>query len=133
VLGPTRVQRVPLAAAYIAGMVSYRGEVLTTVSLRVLLGGDEVLNGSIVVLDSVGDTQLSEQFGLLVDGVDGVVDVGRELLRDNLLAVSEAYSGLCCGAFRTSVGLIVELDGGRLNPVWLAGQTREGIREGSRP
>ena len=38
VLGATAPQRVPLAPAYIAGVVPYRGEVLTTVSLRALLG-----------------------------------------------------------------------------------------------
>jgi len=38
VLGTTAPQRVPLAPEYIAGVVSYRGEVLTTVSFRALLG-----------------------------------------------------------------------------------------------
>ena len=38
VLGHTTPQRVPLAPEYIAGVVPYRGEVLTAVSLRVLLG-----------------------------------------------------------------------------------------------
>jgi chemotaxis signal transduction protein len=38
VLGTTTPQRVPLAPEYIAGVVPYRGEVLTTVSFRALLG-----------------------------------------------------------------------------------------------
>ena len=38
VLGPSVPQRVPLAPEYIAGVVPYRGEVLTTVSFRALLG-----------------------------------------------------------------------------------------------
>ena len=38
VLGGRTVQRVPLAPAYIGGIVPYRGEVLTAVSFRALLG-----------------------------------------------------------------------------------------------
>ena len=38
VLGTTAPQRVPLAPEYIAGVVPYRGDVLTTVSFRALLG-----------------------------------------------------------------------------------------------
>ena len=38
VLGATVPQRVPLAPEYIAGVVPYRGEVLTTVCFRMLLG-----------------------------------------------------------------------------------------------
>ncbi len=38
VLGERDLQRVPMAPAFIAGVVPYRGEVLTTVNLRALLG-----------------------------------------------------------------------------------------------
>ena len=39
--GSRAPQRVPLAPAYIAGVMPYRGEVLTTVSLRALLGMED--------------------------------------------------------------------------------------------
>ena len=38
VLGERDLQRVPMSPAFIAGVVPYRGEVLTTVNLRALLG-----------------------------------------------------------------------------------------------
>ena len=38
ILGAPATQTVPLAPAYIGGLVHYRGEVLTAVSLRSLLG-----------------------------------------------------------------------------------------------
>ena len=37
IVGATRPQPVPLAPAYVGGLVHYRGDVLTTVSLRQLL------------------------------------------------------------------------------------------------
>ena len=41
VLGAWAMQKIPLAPAYIAGVIPNRGEVLTTVSLRALLGLEE--------------------------------------------------------------------------------------------
>ena len=41
VLGKRELQRVPMAPAFIAGVVPYRGEVLTTVNFRALLGMEE--------------------------------------------------------------------------------------------
>src|ERR1700761_8188986 len=41
VLGSWNLQRIPLAPAYIAGVIANRGAVLTTVSLRALLGLEE--------------------------------------------------------------------------------------------
>ena len=38
IVGSTRPQPVPLAPEYVGGLVHYRGDVLTTVSLRHLLG-----------------------------------------------------------------------------------------------
>src|ERR1700750_3496312 len=38
VLGERDLQRVPMSPPFIAGVVPYRGEVLTTVNLRALLG-----------------------------------------------------------------------------------------------
>ncbi len=38
IVGAARPQPVPLAPAFVGGLVHYRGDVLTTVSLRQLLG-----------------------------------------------------------------------------------------------
>src|SRR5208283_2211159 len=71
IVGSTRPQPVPLAPACVGGLVHYRGDVLTTISLRRLLGlppndGKQ----DILVLEST-----SGCFGLLVDSVGEVLTV----------------------------------------------------------
>jgi purine-binding chemotaxis protein CheW len=129
VLGIRVVQRIPLAPKYIAGAVSYRGEVLTTVSLRALLGMPTIaVETWVIVVDGEAKRQGSaEQFGLMVDAVGGVTMVTRDLLRENPPALSETYRGLCCGAFRTPEGLLVELDPERLRPERLAERSPGGL------
>jgi purine-binding chemotaxis protein CheW len=71
IVGGARPQPVPLAPAFVGGLVHYRGDVLTTVSLRQLLAQppkDGVQD--ILVLESKG-----ECFGLLVDSVGEVLTV----------------------------------------------------------
>ena len=60
VLGKARLNRVPLAPAYIGGVLAYRGEVVTAVSLRALLGGPAA-EGTRCVLVLDGD-QNEERF-----------------------------------------------------------------------
>ena len=117
VLGDAVPQRVPLAPEYIAGVVSYRGEVLTTVSFRTLLGvtgGDG--QGCVLVLDDEGE----ERFGLLVDGVGGVLEVKCGSLEENPRSLDVRSMELFDGTYRTDEGLIVHLDPRRLRPVRLA-------------
>ena len=124
VVGVTPVQRVPLAPACIAGMVSYRGEVLTTVSLRALLGMEPKRGLScLLVLD--GDVTWdggAEQFGLMVDGVGGVVAVDDDLLASNPPPLEERLKRLYKAAYRVRAGLIVELDPERMRPGVLGSQ-----------
>src|SRR6185503_3095041 len=62
VLGKRDLQRVPMAPAYIGGVVPYRGEVLTTVNLRALLGMGE--NGAASCVLVLEDDVIAERFGL---------------------------------------------------------------------
>ncbi len=71
IVGSARPQPVPLAPAYVGGLVHYRGDVLTTVSLRHLLGlPPKDGHQDILVLESAGGC-----FGLLVDSVGEVLTV----------------------------------------------------------
>ncbi len=94
VLGVRTIHRVPLAPDFIAGMVAYRGEVLTTVSLRSTLGkddqGPELEHGRepercVLVLDGGVDWKGDvEHFGLAVEAMGRVVaDPERETLAEN--------------------------------------------------
>jgi purine-binding chemotaxis protein CheW len=113
-----RLNRVPLAPAYVGGVLAYRGEVVTAVSLRVLLG-DAAVDGPSCVLVLDGDEN-EERFGLLVDSVGGVVMVERGMMAANPSTLDEASRALFSGAFRTEEGLLVQLDPERLKPSRLA-------------
>jgi purine-binding chemotaxis protein CheW len=118
VLGKARLHRVPLAPAFIGGVIAYRGEVVSAVSLRALLSLPPTdAPGCVLVLD--GD-HAEERFGLMVDSVGGVVMVDPASVSPNPSTLDEASRALFSGAFRTEHGLLVQLDPERLQPSMLA-------------
>ena len=118
VMGKTTPQRVPLAPEYIAGVVPYRGEVLTTVSLRALLGVERCTGeNSVLVLD---DEENEQRFGLMVDGVGGVVMMGLDALEANPGALDVRSLALFDGAYRMASGLMIRLEPRKLRPSRLA-------------
>ncbi|MGA1983238.1 MAG: chemotaxis protein CheW [Acidobacteriaceae bacterium] len=118
VLGASTPLRVPLAPEYIAGVVPYRGEVLTTVSLRALLGLEKGSpTGCVLVFD---DEQNNERFGLLVDAIGGVATLARNTLEPNPSTLDASSMALFDGAYRMQPGLMVRLDPQRLRPSQLA-------------
>jgi purine-binding chemotaxis protein CheW len=118
VLGTTTPQRVPLAPGFIAGVVPYRGEVLTTVSLRALLGVPECSGKNcVLVFDS---EENEERFGLMVDSVGGVVAMDANALQTNPGGLDARSQELFDGTLRTDSGLMVHLDPQRLGPSHLA-------------
>lgn len=114
VLGKRELQRVPLAPTMIGGVVPYRGEVLTTVNFRALLGM-EVHSGTscVLVLD---DDEGGERFGLMVDEVGGVVTVNRRMLEANPSTLETRCKWLFDGAYKMPTGLMVQLDPKKLRP-----------------
>jgi purine-binding chemotaxis protein CheW len=118
VLGNAGLNRVPLAPAWVGGVIAYRGEVITAVSLRALLGQPAGENQRcVLVLDGDAD---EERFGLIVDKVGGVVMVERGAIAANPSTLDEASRALFCGAFRTAEGLLVQLDPERIRPSRIA-------------
>ena len=112
VLGPRKVQAVPLAPAFLAGVLAYRGEVLAAVDLRCLLGlPPKQEQGRLLVLDGGGNP-----FGLLVDWVGGVVEVEPKMLGANPTTLDRNSKALFRGAYRVPEGLLVQLDADRLRP-----------------
>lgn len=118
VLGGRELQRVPLAPAFIGGVVPYRGEVLTTVSFRALLGLTEKAETNCVLV--LEDEDASQRFGLVVDAVGGVVMVSRRMLEANPSTLDARGKWLFDGAYKTEDGLMVQLDPQRLQPTKLA-------------
>ncbi|HEX7159310.1 MAG TPA: chemotaxis protein CheW [Edaphobacter sp.] len=118
VLGGRELQRVPMAPAFIGGVVPYRGEVLTTVSFRALLGLTENTEANCVLV--LEDEDASQRFGLVVDSVGGVVTVNRKMLETNPSTLDARGRWLFDGAYKMQSGLLVQLDPQRLQPSRLA-------------
>jgi purine-binding chemotaxis protein CheW len=136
VLGERDLQRVPLSPEFVAGVVPYRGEVLTAVNLRALLGM-ETRTGSCCVL-VMEDDEAAERFGLVVDAVGGVVTVSRKMLEANPCTLEERGMWLFDGAYKMESSLMVRLDPQKLCPSRLAEtglfkrmRTGDGMQRGS--
>ena len=115
IVGNARPQPVPLAPGFVGGLVHYRGDVLTTVSLRQVLGLP-AREGSqdILVLESAGGS-----FGLLVDSVGEVLTVSQADYEPNPSILDERRRNLLAGAYKLKDGLLVMLDPDRLDPMRL--------------
>jgi purine-binding chemotaxis protein CheW len=115
IVGAARPRPVPLAPAFVGGLVHYRGDVLTTVSLRQLLalppkeGAQDIL-----VLESKGGC-----FGLLVDSVGEVLTASAADYEPNPSILEERPRQLLAGAYKLKDGLLVMLDPDRLDPMRL--------------
>jgi purine-binding chemotaxis protein CheW len=118
VLGERDLHRVPMAPAFVAGIVPYRGDVLTAVNFRALLGlGEHVGRSCVLVLE---DDEAGERFGLVVDAVGGVVMLNRDMLEANPSTLEPSERWLFDGAYKMRTGLMVQLDPLRLRPSRLA-------------
>lgn len=112
IIGTVRPQHVPLAPSFVGGLVHYRGDVLTTVSLRQLLG-IQVLNKpqAILVLENP-----SGCFGLLVDAVEEVITIPASDHEPNPPTLHESTRLFFAGSYRFSDRLLVMLDPEQLDP-----------------
>lgn len=116
IVGGARPQPVPLAPAFVGGLVDYRGDVLTTVSLRQLLGlPPKDGTQDILVLESAGGC-----FGLLVDSVCEVLTVSSLDHEPNPSILDERKRALFAGAYKLKDSLLVMLDPDRLDPMRLS-------------
>ena len=116
IVGASRPQPVPLAPIFVGGLVHYRGDVLTTVSLRQLLGlPPKVGRQDLLVLESA-----SEIFGLLVDSVSEVLTVSSVDYESNPSILDERRRSLFAGAFKLKNSLLVMLDPEQLDPMRLS-------------
>jgi purine-binding chemotaxis protein CheW len=115
IVGSARPQPVPLAPGFVGGLVHYRGDVLTTVSLRQVLGmPPKEGSQDILVLESTGGS-----FGLLVDSVGEVLTVSSADYEPNPSILDERRRALFAGAYKLKDSLLVMLDPERLDPMRL--------------
>lgn len=116
ILGAPATQPVPLAPAFIGGLVHYRGEVLTTISLRHLLEAPLYEDRQDVLVFEGQDGY----FGVLVDAVGAVLRVPVEAMESNPSTLSDGRKALFAGACKLDDGLLIMLDPDRLDPMRLA-------------
>jgi len=115
IVGSARPQPVPLAPVFVGGLVHYRGDVLTTVSLRQLLGlPPREGHQDILVLETSGGIS-----GLLVDSVGEVLTVSSADYEPNPSILDERKRALFNGAYKLKGSLLVMLDPERLDPMRL--------------
>lgn len=115
IVGATRPQPVPLAPEFVGGLVHYRGDVLTTVSLRRLLGlPDSEAAQFVLVIEGEGGC-----FGLQVDAVDEVRRLAAVDFEPNPSTIDNQLKALFAGAYKLRDGLLVMLDPEQLNSLHL--------------
>ena len=115
IVGKARPQPIPLAPGFVGGLIHYRGDVLTTVSLRYLL--------DLPPLDSKQDILVLESeagcFGLQVDSVGEVLSVSGIDYEPNPSILNERRRALLAGAYKLKDSLLIMLDPERLDPAQL--------------
>ena len=116
ILDKPATRPVPLAPAHIGGLVHYRGEILTAVSLRSLLG----LPGHSQAPDMLVFEGRDGYFGLLVDAVGEVLTVSPQEFEPSPSILADRKRALFAGTYKLSNSLLVMLDPGRFDPVLLS-------------
>ena len=116
IVGAARPRPVPLAPVFVGGLVHYRGDELTTVSLRQLLGlPPREGRQDLLVLENPGGI-----FGLLVDSVGEVLTVSSADHEPNPSILNERRRALFAGAYKLKDSLLVMLDPEQLEPMRLS-------------
>ena len=116
IVGAARPQPVPLAPVFVGGLVHYRGDVLTTVILRQLLGlPPREGRQDLLVLESADGI-----FGLLVDAVGEVLTASPADHEPNPSILDERHRALFAGAYKLKDSLLVMLDPEQLDPMRLS-------------
>ncbi len=108
VFKPSRITRVPLAGAEIAGVLNLRGRIVTAVDMRHRLGvknRDDRASSMAIGIEAKG-----ESFGLLVDAVGEVLKLPDDDCEANPINLDCKLSDLSAGVFRLEGQLLVVLD-----------------------
>jgi purine-binding chemotaxis protein CheW len=108
VFRPSRITRVPLAGAQIAGVLNLRGRIVTAIDMRRRLELDAVDEGE--VLMAIGIECGNESFGLLVDALGEVMKLPDGERESNPVNLDRKLARVSAGVFRLDGQLLVVLD-----------------------
>jgi len=107
VFKPSRITRVPLAGAEVAGVLNLRGRIVTVIDMRRRLDirhqeGDAPM--------AIGIEAKGESFGLLVDAVGEVLKLSVTEREPNPINLDKKLAALSAGVYRLDGELLVVLD-----------------------
>jgi len=108
VFRPSRITRVPLAGAQIAGVLNLRGRIVTAIDMRRRLELDARGEGE--ALMAIGIESANESFGLLVDALGEVLKLPDSDREPNPVNLDRKLARVSAGVFRLDGQLMVVLD-----------------------
>jgi purine-binding chemotaxis protein CheW len=108
VFRPTRITRVPLAGAQIAGVLNLRGRIVTAIDMRSRLGL-QARKDTLVPM-AIGIESRSESFGLLVDTLGEVLRLSDSDIEANPINLDHKLAGVSAGVHWLDGQLLVVLD-----------------------
>jgi purine-binding chemotaxis protein CheW len=108
VFKPTRMTRVPLAGAEIAGVLNLRGRIVTAIELRTRLGLGRRDDQQVPM--AIGIESKGESFGLLVDAVGEVLKLSDCEREANPINLDRNLGRVSAGVYRLDGQLLVVLD-----------------------
>lgn len=118
VFKPSRITRVPLAGAEIAGVLNLRGRIVTTIDMRRRLDLHGQDDGSARM--AVGIDVRGESFGLLVDRIGEVLKLPDSAREANPINLDRRLARVSSGVFQLDGKLMVILDVDRVLDVGVA-------------
>jgi len=108
VFKPSRITRVPLSGAEIAGVLNLRGRIVTAIDMRQRIEAGRCAGGAPVM--AIGVEARGESFGLLVDAVGEVLNLSDVEREPNPINLGGSLAALSDGVFRLEGQLLVVLD-----------------------
>lgn len=108
VFKPTRITRVPLAGAEIAGVLNLRGRIMTAIDMRRRL--DAKRHDTSDAPMAIGIETKGESFGLLVDAVGEVLKLPQADREPNPVNLDRKLAALSAGVYRLDAQLLIALD-----------------------
>ena len=105
---PSRITRVPLADAEVAGVLNLRGRIVTAIDMRRRLDAGRREDGAQVM--AIGIEARGKSFGLLVDAVGEVLKLSDVAREPNPINLGGRLAALSDGVYRLEGQLLVVLD-----------------------
>ena len=108
ILPPQLVTNVPLASPCIAGLINLRGQIVTSLDIRVRLGLEPRSSGSGFMNIIAGSTD--DLYAIVVDSVGDVISVESMQFSPPPATLDATWRQCCRGVYQLQQGLLISLD-----------------------